>query len=238
MKICICSDIHGNGEAFKSFLKDINRHQIDKKIFCGDVLGYYYDANEILDYFRNNKEWICLLGNHDNYLFDLKDNKIIEDVLINKYGNSYKDILLKISEENIYYLKQLKSSYQLDMDGINISFFHGGPNDSLNERIYPDADFNEIAKKIKELNLDYIFCGHTHHKLLKQIEDITIVNPGSIGQQRDGKGCSYVIFDTKTREIGFYTFEYNKDNLVSQINNNETNEEMRNRLIEVLNRSK
>lgn len=84
--------------------------------------------------------------------------------------------------------------------------------------------------------IDFAFLGHTHHQIIKYTHGCTIVNPGSAGQQRDGKGCKYVLFDTSTRQIAFKVIEYNKDSLVDDINRNDSGK-MKEKLIEVLYRS-
>jgi predicted phosphodiesterase len=60
----IISDIHGNLEALKAALADIDRHSI-KLVYClGDVVGYGASPKECLDLVMERCEkTIC--GNHD-----------------------------------------------------------------------------------------------------------------------------------------------------------------------------
>ena len=75
----------------------------------------------------------------------------------------------------------------------------------------------------------------THHKLIKKTKNGTIlVNPGSIGQQRDGKGCSYVIFDSKTRQIVFYEVNFEIKALVAEVKAHQEDSCLEKKLIEVL----
>ena len=230
MKICFFSDIHGNLLALKGFMEQTVKQDIDKYIFGGDVFGYYYHADEIIDIFRK-REITCLLGNHDKMFLDLADGKVQEAELIAKYGNSYSGIIGQVKEENISYLRTLPLFYELKQDNIRMAFFHGGPQEYLNMRIYPDT---EILDKNYFDKYDYVFVGHTHHKMERRIGNCMVINPGSLGQQRDGKGCSYLVFDTKTKEIQRFTVEYSKEELVKEINCKETNAIMRERLIEVV----
>ena len=67
MKIALISDIHGNYEALKSVLSDIERFEINH-IFClGDVVGYYSQVNECCDELRE-REIPTIMGNHDWYM--------------------------------------------------------------------------------------------------------------------------------------------------------------------------
>ena len=84
---------------------------------------------------------------------------------------------------------------------------------------------------------DYVFSGHTHHKLVKQFGKTILINPGSAGQQRDGKGTSYVIFDTRKKEWEICSFSYDIDSLEQDIDKFEKEiEDRKKKLKEVLRR--
>lgn len=229
MKIIFFSDVHGNKYSFESFLEQIKEDGADKIIFGGDALGYYYYADEIINYLRRS-DIVCLLGNHDKMFLDVIDHVIDENELVKKYGDSYRDIVSKISRENVDFLRGLDTRLELEINGLKLGFFHGGPADDLLQRIYPDTILD--VEEFKDY--DYVFLGHTHHKLVKNIGGCTILNPGSLGQQRDGKGCSYVEFDTEKCEFEIKTVEYDIALLEQDICHIERNKKMRERLIEVL----
>ena len=214
MKICFFSDVHGNIFAFKEFLKDIKDKNIDLIVFGGDFFGYYYYVNEIIDKVRKSNI-ISILGNHDQYFLDLLENKIDENWLISKYGNTYKNIRNKISKANLKYILSLPLKYEIIHDGLKIGFFHGSPYDPLWGRIYPDTDIKALSK-IEEY--DVVFLGHTHHKMIRKTGNTIIINPGSLGQQRDGKGTSYVLFDTENSDTKFIIVKYDVYKLIEKIN--------------------
>lgn len=234
MRICFFSDIHGNLLAFESFLVQTKHQEIDAWIFGGDVLGYYYHSDEILDMLRK-RNIICLLGNHDQMFLEVVDGLRDEGELVHKYGNSYLNIETKIKKENIDFLRTLKPAHYLLENDLRIGFFHGGPTNPLTMRLYPDTPLEEI-KEFQEF--DYVFVGHTHHKMVRQSGACKIVNPGSLGQQRDGRGCSYIIFDTASRKINYYTVSYDRNRLVEEIERMETQSERSEKLKEVLFRKK
>lgn len=218
MKIIFFSDAHGNQYAVEQFFKDIEHTEYDQIIFGGDVFGYYYGADQIIDMLKN-KGVYCLLGNHDRMFLDILEGKRTEESLIAKYGNSYHDIVSKISKENVEYLYSLQSRLDTEIDGLFITFVHGSVEDPLNGRVYPDAVFDN---KAPYEGIDYVFSGHTHHKMVKHVDSrTTVINPGSIGQQRDGKGCSYLIFDTLNHTLEFRVVSYDVERLVEEIETND-----------------
>jgi len=213
MKIVFFSDIHGNKYVIPTFLREIKKENPDKIVFCGDIFGYYYYQNEIINFFRNSN-FIVLLGNHEQYFLDLLNGLVDMDLLIKKYGNSYCNIQNKISLENVKFIESLKPQYEFKADGCNIAVFHGSPEDNLNGRIYPDT----VIKNTEYYsNYDYVVLGHTHHKMERKVGKCIVLNPGSIGQQRDGKGCSYLVLDTASQKYYFKIINFPVEKLIKDI---------------------
>lgn len=233
MKIAFVADIHGNICAFEEFLLDIEKNKIDTFFFCGDIFGYYYQQNKIIDLLRDkNNLCKCILGNHDKMFLDLLDGKISDTNLIIKYGNSYKDITNKISQENIEFLKTLPVKLEVKIQDKKIVICHGSLTDNLNGRIYPDTVIDNIDLYTR---YDYVILGHTHHKMIRKIKSTYVINPGSIGQQRDGKGSSYLILDLDKNKFEFKIIEYDIQKLIYEINYNDLGNE---KLREVLRRKR
>lgn len=67
MKIGLISDIHGNYEALKAVLAELDRMNVSEIYCIGDVVGYYSQVNECCDELRL-RQIPCVMGNHDWYL--------------------------------------------------------------------------------------------------------------------------------------------------------------------------
>lgn len=213
MKIVFFSDIHGNKYVLRPFIESLKNDNPENVVFCGDIFGYYYHQNEIIDIFRQ-ETFTVLLGNHDKNFLDIIDGKIDVSKLIHKYGNSYYNIEQRISDQNIEFLRKLKPCYEFQSDNCRIGVFHGSPYDYLMGRVYPDT---EIIQEERYSKYDFVILGHTHHKMVRRVGPTTILNPGSIGQQRDGKGCSYLVLNTADKSYQFKTINYDVSKLVKDI---------------------
>lgn len=214
MRICFFSDVHGNAYALRAFLRDLEqRRSVDLMVFGGDFFGYFYDVDEVITELRLRNVH-CLLGNHDKMFLNLLEGKLVASELCNRYGSTYCGIEKKISEENISFLYSLKSVYRVEVDKLRIVFVHGSITDPLNGRIYPDT---EVIDSEEYQGLDVVFMGHTHYKMQRSIGKCQLINPGSVGQPRDGKGTSYVIYDTRERKCEFCVFSYDYKNLLNDI---------------------
>ncbi len=64
MRIAVISDIHGNLEAFKEVLIDIDSSYIDRIVNLGDSIGYGPDPERVLKLIRQ-RDILNILGNHE-----------------------------------------------------------------------------------------------------------------------------------------------------------------------------
>lgn len=87
----------------------------------------------------------------------------------------------------------------VNLDNHNIFMCHG-------HRYDVDFSEEELIKKAKQLNCDTIYYGHTHTPVDHIVEDIHIINPGSVSFPRYDKMIpTYVIYENQT-----YTFKHAK----------------------------
>jgi predicted phosphodiesterase len=67
MRICLFSDIHGNGPAVRAAHPMIMSEKADVHVFLGDLCGYYFDQNEIFILLQSIPNLVALKGNHDQF---------------------------------------------------------------------------------------------------------------------------------------------------------------------------
>lgn len=196
--IAIISDIHGNLPALEKVLFEIDQQGVKKIISLGDVSGYYPFINEVIELLKD-RGVINLIGNHDRYVID--NTECPRSRAANACLNYQKSV---IKQSNIDWLKQSLPRYDFD----NVTMVHGGWND------YED----EYLMKIKDtyfesLGYKFFFCGHTHVQTKIALKSGQVfVNPGSVGQPRDGNNqAAYCLFDQQAEKIILKRVEYNID---------------------------
>jgi len=219
MKIAVISDIHGNYEALKAVIADIEKSAIDCIICLGDLVGYGPDSDKVVEYIRNNNI-PCVLGNHDLASFD-------EKVFALFSKDAADSILLtnkQISQRSLEFIKNLPKCIIRD----NALFVHGCPPNLVLEYISELSD-DKLISIFNELKQDMVFLGHTHalkryafdgeeiikkniHEGIMPLDKTQkhIVNVGSVGQPRDGNNnAKYVIFDVNDFSIDIRLIPYN-----------------------------
>jgi putative phosphoesterase len=179
-KIALISDIHGNYEALKAVLREIDKLGISDIYCMGDVVGYYSQINECCNELRERKI-PCLMGNHDWYMAGrgfCPRSQSVNDCL--KYQRTI------ISSKNLSWLQ----TFPIFLDIGELRLVHGGWGDPIDEYLKPSAEY------FKKIPGRYFVSGHTHVQSVHDFGEKIYCNPGSVGQPRDGDPRSaYAIFD-------------------------------------------
>ncbi len=219
MKLVLFSDIHGNSYALDSFFAQVSDLTYDFIVFCGDIFGYYYDQKKIMKKLSDLSRLIWLKGNHDAYFLklcesDLSKRNDAERYYIENYGHSYENLSVRYDKEEISLIASHPSEFLLEDENIKIGIFHGTPDNSLEGRLYPDQP---ILKSDAYQKYDIVILGHTHCRMIRREGHTLVINPGSLGQPRDGKGYSYALLDTNTKEVKFCTVTVHEKALYEKI---------------------
>lgn len=223
VRYAIISDIHANLEAFKAALSDIEQQSVDKVICLGDIVGYYADPNDCTDLCRE-QGIISLRGNHDDAAVGICGT---ED--FNPFAQKALDWTKgQLTETNKDWLRQLPE-YKLVEDlflAVHGSPYH--PYDYIFSLAGAEHAFEFLTSHYPGIAL--CFFGHTHQRALYSFDCRTteecldenlapeyelckdrvyLINPGSIGQARDGKpGASYLVYNSDNNSISFKHVPY------------------------------
>jgi len=187
MKIAIISDIHGNLEALRATLEDIEKRKVDKIICLGDIIAKGTHPKECLELIRKSCE-IVLQGNCDEYFsmehMDIKEMPELEQKRI-RWCQSL------INKEEREYLLKLPFCYEFYMSGSLVRLFHATP--TINNKVIANTDDIETkyqmflpSENTKSQNVaDVVIYGHIHHPYMDKLYNKTLINIGSVGNSFD-----------------------------------------------------
>jgi predicted phosphodiesterase len=219
MRYLIISDIHSNVIALEAVLADAPS---DLPIWClGDVVGYGPYPNECVELLRD-LDVACVVGNHDWAVTNKVD---VQDF----NPDAQRSVLWtqeQLKPRNLAYLEDLS----LSLVNGDTTLVHGSPREPVWEYIlYPPVARLNFAY----FNTRWCFVGHTHVPVLFRFqikgeericeteqlieggprplgEGRLIINPGSVGQPRDGDSrASYAILDTEALTLEYRRVQYN-----------------------------
>jgi predicted phosphodiesterase len=194
MRVAIVSDIHGNRHAFEAVLEDIDASECEELWCLGDLVGYGADPDACVELARRHAA-ICLAGNHD---LGVRGDLPLEDfsrgaALAARWTQS------TISAETREYLASLEP---LNLEEA-VGLYHASPRDPVWEYVL-SALQAELCLDVQ--NQRVCLVGHSHVALsfarfpgqaatgetrsdgeeLELESGEWLINPGSVGQPRDG----------------------------------------------------
>jgi putative phosphoesterase len=211
MKLGILSDIHGNFSALKASLHFFEG-KVDKLLFLGDISGYYPFVEECISMIP----WditIGIVGNHDVILLNYLNNPASLPANYQvQYGSALVRSAEKLSKKSREKLMSLPTTRVCSVGDISICMVHGTPWDVLNGRVYPD--FQEWDR-FGACPADIILIGHTHYPLKREMGNKLVINPGSVGQPRDGnRNVSVAELDLYSRRVQFHRISYDPSAII------------------------
>lgn len=204
MRWGLISDIHANAPALQAVLDDLERQGIERVLCAGDVVGYYPFPNETIDMLER-AQVVSIQGNHDRAVLKVDPsmmNPLAADAVL--WTASI------LSDNSRKFLSSLPTSTTVWSDRHAMRIYHGSPRDPL-EYVYEDRAFEDLLRMAQ---CTVLILGHTHIPFARCYPSGLIVNPGSVGQPRDGDTrASYSIVDTRWGEVENHRVEYDREAL-------------------------
>jgi predicted phosphodiesterase len=204
MKVAVISDIHGNRHAFEATLDAVASTDASELWCLGDLVGYGAEPDACVDLARQHVA-VCLAGNHDMAV----TGEIALDEFSRGASLAAQWTREVIAAENLAFLAELRPQGE---EG-KIGLYHASPRDPVWEYV--------LSTLLAELCLDVqseriCLIGHSHVALsfvrhegelatgeprragavLEIGEGEWLLNPGSVGQPRDGDPrASWLLLD-------------------------------------------
>jgi diadenosine tetraphosphatase ApaH/serine/threonine PP2A family protein phosphatase len=220
MKAAVISDIHANLPALEATLEAIEQTDFDEIWCLGDAVGYGASPNECLELLADRCS-VLLVGNHDL--------AVLGEIDIGTFSPSAAEAAiwtrLELSESSMRLLKGLNNKASAVREDFGL--YHASPRDPIWEYVI-DVDLAEDCLNVQEERICLI--GHSHVALyftrVDELSRITsetapegtslslasgqwLVNPGSVGQPRDGDPRSaWLELDTETFKAAFHRVDY------------------------------
>jgi putative phosphoesterase len=194
MRILVIADIHANWPALEAVIAEPH----DLCLCLGDLVDYALEPAPCIDWVRKNTAHV-VRGNHDH--------GAAQNVLINgKTGFRYLTGITRavtrerLSANDLRYLGQLPVTKTMSVDHTRFLLVHASPRDPLDEYAPADPDF--WSRRLANVDVDVLCCGHTHQPYVLEVGEKLVINPGSVGQPRDGDPrASYAVIEDYKVEL-------------------------------------
>ena len=221
MRYLVISDIHGNLPALTAVLRDCPPETYDRVLVLGDLVGYGAEPGPVIDRIRALAPHVVVRGNHDKAVCGVMD--------LHAFNSHARDAAewttRTLSPAHLAYLRELPAGPLLVDDALEV--WHGSPADEDAYLVWIDDIRDAAALGRRPLCL----FGHTHVQgaygsgegrpsvesgptwtrttLSISLDDRWLVNPGSVGQPRDGDPrAAYGLVDLQARVVTLCRVEY------------------------------
>jgi predicted phosphodiesterase len=221
VRYLVLSDIHGNLEALDAVLEEAGGRGHDAVLVLGDLVGYGADPNAVIERIQALAPAAIVRGNHDKVASGIEDAEGFNLTARNAVQWTFD----ALAPEHRTYLAELPPGPAIVDDFIEIC--HGTPFD---EDVYV-FDELDAMRALETARRPLCLFGHTHVPLVcmsrggaLEVYPLTgaaadtiqlspdrkyLVNPGSVGQPRDGDPrAAAAIADTEKRQVDLFRVQY------------------------------
>jgi len=199
MNIAVLADIHSNLVAFQAVLDAAKKRNISRFIIAGDFVGYGPRPNEVVDTVKGI-DATSIRGNHDRAVVDHDYS------WMNPYAaEAAKWTAKSLRNKNVDWLKTLGPSEVFEVEGRRIGLYHGSPEDP-DEYVFDESRAEQLLARS---DCDIVICGHTHVPMRVAKKGKVFLNPGAVGQPRDGDPrAAFLELDTGSMRASLRRVEY------------------------------
>ena len=198
MKILLLADIHSNWPALQAI-----DESFDVCLFLGDAVDYAADPVPVIEWLQRHATY-SVRGNHDH--------SVAQRVLLTP-GGLFKQIAAGLRPHHFHvltdsyltWLAKLPVTQHLTIGEHSFLLVHASPRDPMDE--YVDGTVEAWESRLQHVDVDFVCVGHTHVPMCLELEGTTVINPGSVGQPRDGDcRASYAVIEDG--KVTFHRIEY------------------------------
>lgn len=224
MRLAAFADVHGNADALRAVLADIDAHAPDLMVNLGDHVSGPLAAAETLEVLMARPDIVAIRGNHDRWVCDQP---------LDRMGPSDAHARAQLSDAQMDWLRALPATRQLD----GLFLCHATPGDDLTYWLDTITATGEMTLRDRagitalagDVDAPVILCAHTHiPRALRLPGGPLIVNPGSVGcpaydddhpiphvMQTGSPLASWALIDTDSGGVTFRQVPYDTARMVA-----------------------
>ena len=184
MKIGIVSDVHCNHAGLVRALRILS--DADELICLGDSIYEYRFSNEVAGLLKDRGVH-TILGNHEQGFLGAHGSRARQSDWID--------------HSLLQWLAEQPTRLELDLGGKKLLAVHSTPWEPQGAYVYP---YSSSLERFGEVEADFVLYGHTHQQLVRRVDRVLVIKPGSAGEARDagnGRQLSCAMLDTATEEV-------------------------------------
>lgn len=229
--ILVLSDIHANYAALQAVVADFEAQVgVPTAVWCmGDIVDYGAEPNEVIALLQQYPT-ICVAGNHELAVLGEEDAALFNPDARKSVAWTKEHL----NSASMAYLHSLPRTVSVSTDNADFTLVHGSPRDPTWEYVLESKD---AAASFQVMETTHGLIGHSHFPVYFKMvpanqreavvgrgigapndvlgvagyngEERLLVNPGGVGQPRDGDPrASYIIYDVDNATLRYRRVAY------------------------------
>ena len=191
MKLLILADCHANWPALRAVAEQ--EPECEAIVALGDLVINGPLPAEVIGWHREHATW-SLRGNHDEKLLSAAAGNLREA------GSRARALAViqaaALSVADLAYLGSLPTLLRFEFGGANFCAVHGSMTQRTVGSLTAETDPLVLRAELDQARADFLLAGHTHRPLMRTYHGMTLLNPGAVGQPRDGDPrAQYAVWD-------------------------------------------
>ena len=191
-RLAVLSDIHGNTWALRAVLADVERHHPDGFVLLGDLLADGPDPVGTLALLRTLPKATFVQGNTDRYLSDLTQ-VVSPRAEMPDLVATWQWAVDQVGDDGCRFLAGLPADARIETPAGHVLATHGIPGD---DEGFVDPEKPDTWSGLQWHGARLLLLGHLHVPFVLELDEGTVVNPGSVGiPTPTGGPASYALLD-------------------------------------------
>jgi putative phosphoesterase len=207
MKILVLADIHANWPALSAI-----REPFDACLFLGDLVDYGSNPVPCVEWVKTHAT-AAVRGNHDH---------AVAQRIVARGGSGFRQLAAAtrplqwdvLAPSHLKYLARLPVTRHLRLGPTRLALVHATPRDPMDEYLVDDP--TAWQSRLEGIDADILCVGHSHIQFHLEFGTVQVLNPGSVGQPRDGDPrCAYAVIEDG--KVQLRRVEYDIDAAVAHL---------------------
>ena len=213
MRVAALYDIHGNLPALEAVFHEIHQAQVDRIVIGGDVIAGPMPLETLKYLLETDIPTDFIMGNGDEEVLNH-----MHGIVSNKVPDHVQEIIRWVAQQLPPEYEQVIASWSntatIPMPELgDVLFCHATPrnNTEIFTRLTPE---DHLLPVFAGVTASVVVCGHTHMPFDRTINNIRVVNAGSVGMPYGKSGAHWLLLDSN---IHFQHTDYNLTDAVNII---------------------
>jgi putative phosphoesterase len=216
MKILVLADIHANWPALAAI-----REAYDACLFLGDLVDYGSNPIPCIEWVKTHAT-AAVRGNHDH---------AVAQRIVARGGSGFRQLAAAtrplqwevLAPSHLKYLARLPVTRHLRLGTTSYALVHATPRDPMDEYLLDDPA--GWKTRLEGIDADILCVGHSHVQFHLDLDGVQVLNPGSVGQPRDGDPrCAYAMIEDG--KVQLRRVEYDIDATIAHLRQSGINGEV------------